>query len=207
MLKKVLIQPKSALKLLYPKAIWKIKATEPTIYLTFDDGPIPELTEWVLDVLKQYNIKATFFCVGDNIVKNPAVYKRIINEGHTVGNHTYNHLKGFKTRSQDYMNNVLRCEELTKSKLFRPPYGQLKPTQYRQLLLNAYKIIMWDVISYDYEKISPEACFSNVKRNVKAGSIVLFHDNVKAKENLMYALPKTIEYFLKLNYTFVPLQH
>ncbi len=206
MLKKVLIQPKSALKLLYPKAIWKVKSDEKKIYLTFDDGPIPVLTDWVLDVLKEHNAKATFFCVGDNIVKNKAIFERILNEGHCVGNHTFNHIKGFTTKTAVYMDNTLKCEQLTETKIFRPPYGQLKRPQYKQLLLNGYKIIMWDVISYDYEKISPETCFNNVKNNISNGSIVLFHDNIKAESNLKYALPKTIEHFSKLNYTFVSLR-
>jgi len=206
LLKKVLIQPKSALKLLYPKAIWKVKSDEKKIYLTFDDGPIPVLTDWVLDVLKEHNAKATFFCVGDNIIKNKAIFERIKKEGHCVGNHTFNHIKGFTTKTAVYMDNTLKCEQLTETKIFRPPYGQLKRPQYKQLLLNGYKIIMWDVISYDYEKISPETCFNNVKNNISNGSIVLFHDNIKAEANLQYALPKTIEHFSKLNYTFVSLQ-
>lgn len=207
MLSKVLLQPKRALRLVYPKAIWKIKTKEKQLFLTFDDGPIPGLTEWVLDELKKHNIKATFFCVGDNIHKHPAIFERILREGHVVANHTYNHLKGFKSKTTDYMMNTSKCEELTKSKLFRPPYGQLKRPQYKQLLQTGYKIVMWDVISYDYENISPEACFNNVKNNSVEGSIILFHDNIKAEKNLKYTLPKTIDYFLKLNYTFVSLQN
>lgn len=207
MLKRILIQPKLALQLLYPKAIWRVKNPDKTIYLTFDDGPIPVITEWVLDVLKEYGIKATFFCVGDNINKNKAIYERIVAEGHFVGNHTFNHVKGFQTKTTAYLSNVEKCEQLTGTKFFRPPYGQLKHRQYRQLLLNGYKIIMWDVISYDYEKISPQTCFNNVKRNITAGSIVLFHDNPKAEVNLRHTLPKTIEHFSKLNYTFVSLQN
>ncbi len=205
MLNKVLLQPKRAFKLLYPKAIWNIKTEDKVLYLTFDDGPIPELTDWVLDVLKSYQIKATFFCVGNNIEKHPDVYRRIINEGHLAANHTYNHLKGFKTKTADYLVNTNKCETLTQTKLFRPPYGQLKPPQYKILLENGYKIVMWDVISYDYEKINGETCFLNVKKNAKPGSIILFHDNIKAAENIKYALPKTIDYFLKLNYTFASL--
>ncbi len=187
---------------MYPKAIWRATTTSPTIFLTFDDGPIPGLTEWVLDTLKTYNVKATFFCVGENITKNEAIFNRIIQDGHTVGNHTYNHIKGFKTKTDDYLENTEKCEQYTNSKLFRPPYGQLKKSQYRTLLERGYKIIMWDVISYDYEKITPEACFKNVQKNVKNGSIVLFHDNIKAEKKIKYALPKTIEFFLKLNYKF-----
>lgn len=205
MLSKFTLQPQKALRLLYPKAVWKVETTSPTLYLTFDDGPIPGLTEWVLDTLKHYNVKATFFCVGENIANNRSVFERIINEGHQVGNHTYNHVKGFKTKTIDYLANTERCESLTGTKLFRPPYGQLKKSQYQQLLFNGYKIIMWDVISYDYEKIKPETCLKNVTKNVKNGSIILFHDNVKAESRIKYALPKTIEHFLKLNYKFAAL--
>lgn len=205
MLAKLLLQPKKTFRLLYPKAVWNVKTETPTLFLTFDDGPIPGLTEWVLDTLKHYNLKATFFCVGDNIEKNQGIYARIIREGHTVGNHTYNHIKGFKTKTNDYLANTEKCESLTNSKLFRPPYGQLKKSQYRALMEKGYKIIMWDVVSYDYEKISPEACLKTVIKNVKNGSIILFHDNVKAEEKIKYALPETIEYFLKLNYKFAAL--
>lgn len=205
MISQLLIQPKKALRLLYPKAVWRAKTTVPTLFLTFDDGPIPGLTEWVLDTLKTYNVKGTFFCVGENIAKNEAIFKRIIKEGHNVGNHTYNHIKGFKTKTADYLENTEKCEPYTNSKLFRPPYGQLKKSQYKTLLERGYRIIMWDVISYDYENISPEACLNNVTKNVKNGSIVLFHDNIKAEGKIKYALPKTIEHFLKLNYKFAAL--
>lgn len=205
MLSKLFLQPQKALRLLYPKAVWKVKTTDPILYLTFDDGPIPELTEWVLDTLKHYNIKATFFCVGDNIEKNKSIFNRIAQEGHTVANHTYNHVKGFKTKTKDYLENTEKCEVLTNSRIFRPPYGQLKKSQYKSLLKSGYKIVMWDVISYDYEKIKPETCLKNVIKNVKNGSIILFHDNVKAEEKIKYALPKTIEHFLKLNYKFAAL--
>ena len=205
MLSKLILQPQKALRLLYPKAVWKIETPFPVLYLTFDDGPIPGLTEWVLDTLKHYEIKATFFCVGENITKNQSVFNRIVKEGHSVGNHTFNHIKGFKTRTADYLENTDKCELLTNSKLFRPPYGQLKKSQYRNLLLKGYRIIMWDVISYDYEKIKPETCLKNVTKNVKNGSIILFHDNIKAEDKIKYTLPKTIEHFLKLNYKFAAL--
>jgi peptidoglycan-N-acetylglucosamine deacetylase len=197
-----LLQPKRAFRVLYPKAVWRVKTTSPTLYLTFDDGPIPGLTEWVLDTLKHYNVKATFFCVGQNIEKNRVIFDRIVSEGHTVANHTFNHIKGFKTKTEDYLANTGLCEPYTNSKLFRPPYGQLKNSQYKALLKNGYRIIMWDVISYDYEKITPEECLLNVTRNCRSGSIILFHDNIKAEEKIKYALPKTIEHFQKLNYSF-----
>jgi peptidoglycan/xylan/chitin deacetylase (PgdA/CDA1 family) len=201
-----LLKPaQKALRLLYPKAVWEMDRSSPTLYLTFDDGPIPNLTEWVLDTLKDYNIKATFFCVGDNVGKHKNIFERIINEGHTIGNHTFNHIKGFKTTTKDYLENTEKCEVLTKSRIFRPPYGQMKKPQYKALLEKGYKIVMWDVISYDYENIKPEVCLNNVIKNVKNGSIILFHDNIKAEEKIKYALPKTIEHFLKLNYKFAAL--
>lgn len=205
MLHSLLFQPNALVRSMYPKAVWKMETADPTLYLTFDDGPIPGLTEWVLDLLKEQGIKATFFCVGHNIEKHPHIYQRIKDESHSIGNHTFNHLKGFNCKTEDYMKNTQQCEALTGTRLFRPPYGQLKPSQYSALLKEGYKIVMWDVISYDYEKISPEACFENVKSNARAGSIVLFHDNLKAEANLKYALPRTIDHFLKLNHNFAAL--
>ncbi|MEI8136996.1 MAG: polysaccharide deacetylase family protein [Bacteroidota bacterium] len=198
----LLIQPKSFLKLIYPKAIWKINTTQKIIYLTFDDGPIEGLTDWVLDELKKYNAKATFFCVGANIVKNPNVFERIKQEGHQVANHTMYHPKGFKTKGLDYLNEVKECKKYVKNNLFRPPYGQLKRSQYMDLLDNGFKIIFWDVISYDYEKISEKACANNVIFNTKPGSIVLFHDNYKAEKNLRYSLPLFLKHFAHLQYEF-----
>lgn len=202
MINKFLLQPKRAFRVLYPKAVWKVKTSYPELFLTFDDGPIPGLTEWVLDTLDHYDIKATFFCVGQNIEKHKAIFDRIIASGHTAANHTYNHIKGFKTETEDYIVNTAKCENLTNSKLFRPPYGQLKRSQYKALIENGYRIVMWDVISYDYEKIEPEECLRNVIDHTDKGSIILFHDNIKAERNIRYALPKTIEHFRKLNYTF-----
>lgn len=176
--------------------------TEKTIYLTFDDGPIPELTDWVLDQLKQFNVKATFFCVGANILKNPSVFQRIKHEGHGVANHTMTHTKGFKNTVGDYMREVDECKKLVDTKWFRPPYGQLKRSQYKALIEKGYKIALWDVISYDFEKITPEQCANNVLKNTREGSIVLFHDNIKAQNNLKYALPLFLEHFLAKNYTF-----
>jgi peptidoglycan-N-acetylglucosamine deacetylase len=205
LLNRLLLQPNQLIRLIYPKALWKLEPADNTIYLTFDDGPIPVLTEWVLDELKRFNAKATFFCVGSNIEKNKDIFERIKKEGHQVANHTYEHIKGYKHSAESYGDNILACEKLTGTKLFRPPYGQLKLSQYKWLLKQEYKIVMWDVISYDYENITPEACFNNVKRNAKKGSIILFHDNLKAEEKLKYALPKTLEHFSKLNFNFAPL--
>ena len=198
----LLIQPKPFLKLIYPKAIWKINTSEKIIYLTFDDGPVPGLTEWVLDELLKLNAKATFFCVGSNILKHPAIFERIKQEGHTVANHTMQHPRGFKTETKNYLNEVTECRKFVKNNLFRPPYGQLKRSQYKALVDNDYKIIFWDVISYDYEKISEKACLQNVVFNTKPGSIVLFHDSYKAEKNLRYSLPLYLKHFAHLQYQF-----
>jgi peptidoglycan/xylan/chitin deacetylase (PgdA/CDA1 family) len=198
----LLIQPKSFLKLIYPKAVWKINTIEKIIYLTFDDGPIPGLTDWVLDELKKFNAKATFFCVGSNILKNPAIFERIKAEGHMVANHTMFHPKGFKTETVNYISEAEECRNIVKNDLFRPPYGQLKRAQYKALLDKGFKIIFWDVISYDYEKISEKACVNNVILNTKPGSIVLFHDNFKAEKNLRYSLPLYLKHFAHLHYKF-----
>lgn len=185
-----------------PSAVWRKCATEKKLYLTFDDGPIPELTPWVLDILKQHSIKATFFCVGDNVNKHPELYARILNEGHSVGNHTYNHVNGWNTDTNEYLENTEKCAQLVKSKLFRPPYGKLKPTQIKRITAN-YSIIMWDILSGDYDKnITPERCLLNVINNIRNGSIIVFHDNIKAKDNLQYTLPKFIEYALEKGYDF-----
>jgi len=176
-----------------PNYTWHIPTTEKVLYLTFDDGPIPEATPWVLDVLLQYNAKATFFCVGDNVRKHPAVFQRILSEGHAVGNHTFNHLNGWKTHTFNYLKNVQRCGEVVPSPFFRPPYGALRPAQLRKLKTR-YQIVMWDVLSGDFDPtITPDQCLHNVLDNVQPGSIILFHDSLKAAQRLQFALPKVLE--------------
>ncbi len=186
------------------------------IYLTFDDGPIPIVTPWVLDVLKQNNIKATFFCVGENVVKHPDIFQRILDEGHSVGNHTYNHLNGWNTHSKKYMENIEMCAQALRSggtamptHLFRPPYGKAKKSQLFNLTSkkdpdqHPYSIIMWDVLSGDYDKnTSPETCLNNVVDHLRNGSIIVFHDNIKAQKNLEYTLPLFIEYAKAQGYVF-----
>ena len=158
--------------------------TQKKIYLTFDDGPVPSITPWVLDILKQHNIKATFFCVGDNVQKHTTIYQRILTEKHAVGNHTFNHLKGWNTHSQNYIQNVGKCASFVSTNLFRPPYGKVKKSQFR-ILHPKFKIIMWDVLSGDYDKkTSPEKCLKNVIDMVRNGSIIVFHDSLKAQENI-----------------------
>lgn len=205
------------IKRIFPNYIWDIPNLENKVYLTFDDGPTPEITEWTLEQLRRFNANATFFCIGNNIEKHPAIFKKIIEEGHTIGNHTFNHLKGWNTQADEYVENVLICNkqisENRKQKteknnlnskfsnlpsvLFRPPYGKIKPSQSRILRKLGFKIIMWDVISYDFDTAtSKEKCLENVLKNIKSGSIIVFHDSVKAEQNLKYVLPKTLE-FLK----------
>ncbi|MDO6674430.1 polysaccharide deacetylase family protein [Tenacibaculum sp. 1_MG-2023] len=194
------------LKQLFAKYTWSFFTDKKEIYLTFDDGPIPEVTEFVLDQLHQFNAKATFFCIGDNIRKHPTVFSRIINEGHSVGNHTFNHLNGWKNSNTAYIDNINRCENLLshqKTKLFRPPYGKIKRKQAKQLLANGYKIIMWDVLSADFDStISKEKCLQNVVNNIQNGSIIVFHDSIKASDNLYYALPKVLKEFSQRSYDF-----
>ncbi len=191
------------IKNIFPNYIWNIPNDENKVFLTFDDGPTPSITEWTLDQLKKYNVKATFFCIGNNIEKNPEIFQKIIEEKHAIGNHTFNHLKGWKTKNEDYIENVKLCQSQIlnhKSQtpnLFRPPYGKIKLSQSKELRKLGYKIIMWDVISYDFDKnISKEKCLANVLNSIKSGSIIVFHDSIKAEQNLKYVLPKTLA-FLK----------
>lgn len=175
---------------LFPNFVWRIPTEEKTVHLTFDDGPIPEVTPWVLDQLDAFNAKATFFCVGENVTKNPEVFEEIQRRGHLVGNHTYNHLSGWTTENIPYFHNIRRCARLVHSDLFRPPYGRLKPRQV-QFLQRHYRIIMWDVLSGDFDPaISIEQCIDNVTTNTKPGSIVVFHDSLKSEEKLRAVLPR-----------------
>jgi len=191
----------------FPNFTWKMPGKDPVIYLTFDDGPVPEVTPLVLDELAKFNAKATFFCVGDNMRKHPNLRSRIENEGHVVGNHTFSHLNAWNTENLDYFHDVRRCASLTPSGLFRPPYGRLKPKQ-AQFLQRHYRIVMWDVLSGDFDRqITPEQCYQNVTRNADSGSIVVFHDSVKASERMLFALPRVLEHFTALGYSFQSLEH
>lgn len=203
--KTLLLQPNRLLQRLYPRALWRSITREKIIFLTFDDGPVP-LTEWVLDQLLLANAKATFFCVGDNILKFPLIFERIKREGHFIANHTMHHVKGFKLNTRDYLAEVEQCERLTGTKIFRPPYGQLRASQYHALLKRQFRIVMWDVISYDYENITPQQCLNNVLRNAKEGSVVLFHDNVKAEINIKATLPSVLQHFKDKGFQFQALK-
>lgn len=193
---------------LYPDLIWRIPTLEKEIYLTFDDGPVPGPTDFVIETLRKYNCKATFFCIGDNVRRHPEVFKKIREEDHVIGNHTFNHLKGWSTPLTEYVENVRKFDEqlrmkngMLKIELFRPPYGRITRSQIRSL--KDYKIIMWDVLTIDYNKnVSPEACLKNSVAATRNGSIVVFHDSLKAERNMMYALPRFIEHFLKEGYEF-----
>ena len=203
-------------KKLFPNYIWDISTTEKVIYLTFDDGPTPKITNWTLDVLKAYNAKATFFCIGNNIEKHPEVFQNILKDGHAIGNHTRDHIKGWKTKAKDYLYNIAETQKLINfqipqskfqnfkiANLFRPPYGQITPKQGRKLIDLGYKIIMWDVLSFDWDHtIEKENCLENVLAKTSGGSIIVFHDSVKALKNMQYALPKVLTHFSEKGYCF-----
>jgi peptidoglycan/xylan/chitin deacetylase (PgdA/CDA1 family) len=193
------------LKRLYPNLLWDVYADTRCIYLTFDDGPIPIVTPFVLNILKQYNAKATFFCIGDNVSKHPDVFEQVKNDGHAIGNHTFNHLKGWDTDDQTYLNNFLQADKLLNTNLFRPPYGRIKKSQVK-LLQEAkpgLKIVMWNVLSADFDiNVEPEKCLDNVLKNTRSGDVVLFHDSLKAKERMEYALPRALEVWSREGYKF-----
>ncbi len=200
------------LKKLYPKRLSRITAKK-TLFLTFDDGPIPEITPWVLDLLKKHSAKATFFCIGDNVRKHPEVFEQIKTKGHAFGNHTFNHFDGWKTRTSDYIENFKKAEEIIESqlqqkltseeKLFRPPYGKIKNKQAAKIANLGYKIVMWDVITGDYDKnYDAEECLKNTRNLISSGSIIVFHDSLKAEKNLKYVLPKLLVEYTEKGWKF-----
>ena len=191
-------------KKFFSSYVWSLPADENVVYLTFDDGPHPIITPWVLDQLKLFDAEATFFCIGNNVEEHPDVYQKILDEGHATGNHTYHHLSGWKTEDKKYVENVLAAAQLIKSNLFRPPYGRIKSKQAKKIadMLKA-KIIMWDVLSADFDSsFSPEQCLHNVLGNVSAGSIIVFHDSEKAFSNLRFALPETLRSLKEKGFVF-----
>lgn len=198
-----LVRPPLFLKWYFPSLTWRRSSTSSKIYLTFDDGPIPEVTPFILDTLGEYDIKATFFCVGENVTKYPDIFNRLQDEGHKIGNHTHNHLKGFKHSTSNYLDNIQQCQnQIGPTKLFRPPYGRIKKSQIRKIEKD-FEIVMWDVLSGDFDtNISPQQCLQNVIRYTRNGSIIVFHDNLKAIPRVKYALPRTIEYFLNKGFQF-----
>jgi len=193
------------LKWYYPSLTWHKNRDEQVIYLTFDDGPIPDVTEFVLKTLKTYSAKATFFCIGDNIRKHPGIFSKIKNDGHSIGNHTYNHLRGWATPDNAYLDNFNQCQQLTQTSLFRPPYGRIRKTQISGIrkLVPGMEIIMWDVLSGDFDHgLTPEKCLRNVLRHTTNGSIVVFHDSIKAFDRLKHALPGLLHHFSARGYQF-----
>jgi len=201
-----LVKTPRLIQSLFPNFVWRIPTQEKVIHLTFDDGPIPEATPWVLDQLKQYNAQATFFCVGENVKKHPDIFERVVHSNHVVGNHTFNHLNGWGSDNIPYFHNVRNCAHLVKSDLFRPPYGRLLPKQ-AQFLQRHYQIVMWDVLSGDFDQnLDQEKCFMNVVNNATKGSIIVFHDSLKAKDKLEFVLPKVLEYFSKKGFRFEKIQ-
>lgn len=190
------------IRLFYRKALWRLDKTQKVVYLTFDDGPIPEVTPWVLDLLKDENVKATFFCVGENVQKHPSVFRQLLDEGHTVGNHTFNHIQGLKSDLDNYLSNIEKADKLIGSTLFRPPHGFLKKRQYRALL-KKYRIVMWDVLSRDFDNsITATEVFENVMNFIRPGSLIIFHDSLKAEINMKEALPKVIRSLKNDGYRF-----
>jgi len=204
------VKTPNSIKKLFPNYVWDFYSKkEKKIFLTFDDGPIPEITEFVLEQLHLFNAKATFFCIGQNIQKHPDVFLKIIKNGHQIGNHTMNHLKARKSTLETYMQDVIACQKRIdefiqpESKLFRPPYGHLSTSKLREIRNQGYEIILWDILSKDWDKnVSPEQCYNNSMQHIENGSIVVFHDSIKASKNLKFALPRILKHFTEEGYIF-----
>ena len=195
-------QPSIYLRWLYPRATWRMDSREKSVYLTFDDGPIPEATPFTLDVLDRFGIKATFFMVGDNARKYPHLLEEVRRRGHRIGNHTFNHIGGLRWLSRNYVRNVERANELLQTNLFRPPHGWMKWSEYIRLG-KRYRVVMWDVVTRDYSKwITPQDVVNNVKRYTRNGSIITFHDSMKSIEKLKSALPESIQWLKEQGYEF-----
>lgn len=200
-----LIRIPKVIQVLNRDRIWEIPASEKKIYLTFDDGPEPEVTRRILEILNEYKAKATFFCTGSKAVKHPEIIDLINKQGHSVGNHTYSHLKGSQTSSVLFLADVAACAEILSTRLFRPPYGRLKREQMRELK-KSFDVIMWTVLPGDFdERVSSELCLSRAIRYTQKGTIIVFHDNMKAKERVLYTLPRYIEHFMDSGFSFDPI--
>lgn len=197
-------QPPLLYRLLFPNSIWRIPSPgNKTIYLTFDDGPIPDVTPWVLDQLDQYGVKATFFCVGENVQKHPDIYRMVLDRGHKTGNHTFNHVQGWKHGTNFLLKNTAKAAELIESQLFRPPHGHMRIPQTKALQKLGYRVIMWDVVTRDYSRyLTADNVVDNVKRYTRDGSIIVFHDSLKAEKRMKSALPRAIEWLLNEGYSF-----
>lgn len=200
-------QPPLLYRLLFPEAVWRIKqrGKRPVVYLTFDDGPIPEQTPWVLDLLDQFGIKATFFMVGDNVRKHPELFEEVKRRGHSYGNHTMHHIQGMKVKAVRYLRDVAEADNLIRSSLFRPPHGLLRWKQ-AAALKEHFNIVMYDLVTRDYsKKLTSDEVFANVRRYARNGSIIVFHDSIKSGNRMREALPKSIEWLLEQGYEFLPL--
>jgi peptidoglycan/xylan/chitin deacetylase (PgdA/CDA1 family) len=191
-------------KFIYPRYVWDMRGGQKKIYLSFDDGPHPSVTPFVLEQLRKYNAKATFFCIGKNVLENTDIYKSILDEGHSVGNHTHNHLNGWQIEDQVYLKNIIAASKYIDSNLFRPPYGRITRFQAKQVMDKLkFKIIMWSVLSGDFDtSLSPENCLKNVLKATAPGAIIVFHDSDKAAKRLIYTLPKLLEYYKNEDYSF-----
>lgn len=195
-------QPPLLLRWIYPKALWRMDENDRAVYLTFDDGPVPDITPWVLDCLDNFDIKATFFMVGDNVRKHPEEFRMVVERGHRLGNHTFNHIRGFEYLSKNYLANTDKADEYIHSDLFRPPHGHMRWAQYH-VLKKKYRIVMWDVVTRDYnQRLTGEQVFAKVKHYVRPGSIITFHDSVKSEQRMKYALPRSIEWLKDQGYKF-----
>ena len=195
-------QPPLILRLIYPGALWRMDKGDRAVYLTFDDGPIPGITPWVLDLLDRYGIKATFFMVGDNVRKHPDEFRMVVERGHRLGNHTYNHIRGFEYLSENYLANADKANEYLHTDLFRPPHGHMRWAQYH-VLRKKYRIVMWDLVTRDYSRrLTGEQVLAKVKRYVRPGSIITFHDSIKSAPRLKFALPRAIEWLMEQGYAF-----
>lgn len=198
----IIEQPAIWLRWLYPRATWRMDRREKAVYLTFDDGPIPEATPFILDTLARYGVKATFFMVGDNVRKHPGEFRRVVEAGHRIGNHTYNHIGGLRHTIRGYCANADKANELLHTDLFRPPHGWMRPDQY-VWLGRKYRIVMWDLVTRDYSKwMTAEGVLNNVKRYARNGSIITFHDSLKSIDKLRTALPAAIEWLQGQGYEF-----
>jgi peptidoglycan-N-acetylglucosamine deacetylase len=195
--------PILARAIINPGALWQMPAEEKSLYLSFDDGPSADITYWILSELEKYQAQATFFCVGDNVEKYPGIYKEIKKKGHAVGNHTFNHFNGWSTETADYVENINKANDVIGSPLFRPPYGKMRPAQIRKVRELGYKIVMWSVLTYDFENnLDTWQSWKKIIRFTRPGGILVFHDNIKAFENLKILLPQTLAYFSNKGYSF-----
>ena len=195
-------QPPWFYRALFPGVTWRMPAEPKCVYLTFDDGPIPEVTPWVLDVLDRYGVKATFFMVGDNVRKHPEVFRMVVERGHRIGNHTFNHIQGLRYLTKNYLANVEKAAHYIPSDLFRPPHGHMRIPQ-TLCLTRKYRVVMWDVVTRDYSPhMTPQGVLNVVKRYTRNGSVIVFHDSLKAERNMREAMPKAIEWLLAQGYTF-----